>query len=212
MGMDNDTLHFQFWMSPPVPHADLTFVRSGPEPSFIGAIMKLMLSPYKQCRFVDHYGPNIPGEPDLKPNKTGVEMLSSGVAGWAHAGVEMSGHQSVSLLAKHNPSVASLVDDAKALVSFEDSNGGGTCRQLNGFNFMTDQQAKNTAQFMNVPDVKIQYKVPKGPCDPCDVSYSVSAKIDEDEYIAVGFKGQSWEGKFPYPPDKEARPCYFGML
>jgi hypothetical protein len=38
----------------------------------------------------------------------------------------------------------------------------------------------------------------------------VSAKIKEDEYISVGFKGQSWEHKEPYPPEY-ARPCYFGM-
>jgi hypothetical protein len=38
----------------------------------------------------------------------------------------------------------------------------------------------------------------------------VSAKIKEDEYISVGFKGQSWEHKEPYPPEY-VRPCYFGM-
>jgi len=72
---------------------------------------------------------------------------------------------------------------------------------------------------MNVPDVKLQYTVPQTPCNPCDVSYSVSAKINEDEYISVGFKGQSWESSkqmkgfflpYPYPPE-DARPCYFGM-
>lgn len=62
----------------------------------------------------------------------------------------------------------------------------------------------------SVRDVRLQYIHPKMPCDPCDVSYSISAAIDEHEYISVGFKGQSWEGKFPHPPEI-GRPCYFGM-
>lgn len=63
---------------------------------------------------------------------------------------------------------------------------------------------------MNVSDVKMQYIQPSGTCDPCDVSYSISAKIEQDEYIAFGFKGQSWEHEDPYPPET-SRPCYFGM-
>merc|ERR1712100_846872 len=79
-----------------------------------------------------------------------------------------------------------------------------------GINFLIDSHAPAN-QAMNVPDVRFQFTPPSGDCNPCDVSYSISAKIDEDEYIAIGFKGQSWESKFPYPPEKFLRPCYFGM-
>lgn len=59
--------------------------------------------------------------------------------------------------------------------------------------------------------MKLQFSPPSGRCNPCDVSYSISANINEDEYISLGFKGQSWEHEFPYPPEKIHRPCYFGM-
>merc|ERR1719197_2238196 len=93
-----------------------------------------------------------------------------------------------------------------------DVNVAGQCRQLNGGNLLLDTLARmtDTSKVMNVSDVRVQYKVPPQPCNPCDVSYSVSAKIEEDEYIAVGFKGQSWEHEDPYPPEV-SRPCYFGM-
>ena len=52
--VDANTLHFQFWMSKPVVHADLTLVRYKKEPSFAWAIQTTMPSPYKQCRFIDH--------------------------------------------------------------------------------------------------------------------------------------------------------------
>ena len=45
----------------------------------------------------------------------------------------------------------------------------------------------------------------------------MSAAIDEDEYIALGFKGESGEGKFysngtnRTELEKTQRPCYFGM-
>jgi len=194
---DYSTLHFQFWMSEPVPHADLTLVRHTYEPSFAEAILTTMLFPYQQCRFVDHYGPNMPGEPDLRPKRSAWKLPG----GCARAG---------SLLAKQKPAIARLVDDTTALAS-PNSNAGGQCHQLNGLNHLLDNVAKERSEpVMNVPDVKLQFKVPKLPCNPCDVSYSVSAKINEDEYIALGFKGQSWEHEFPYPPEN-ARPCYFGM-
>merc|ERR1719375_1264670 len=64
---------------------------------------------------------------------------------------------------------------------------------------------------MNVSDVKIRYETPSRPCAPCDVTYTISAKTEEDEYIAIGFKGRSWERDFPYAPEHPSRPCYFGM-
>jgi hypothetical protein len=89
----------------------------------------------------------------------------------------------------------------------------GTCYQLNCPNFKLDSVARvfQPKKVMGVPDVKIQFATPAKPCAPCDVSYSVSAKIDDDEYIAVGWKGRSWERDFPYAPEHPLRPCYFGM-
>ena len=60
--------------------------------------------------------------------------------------------------------------------------------------------------FDPVPDVRVQFVNPALPCSggadshSCDVTYSVSAALAEDEYIGVGFKGQSWEAKFPIAP------------
>jgi hypothetical protein len=84
-----------------------------------------------------------------------------------------------------------------------------TCYQLNGVNLYLD--SKPFRPRMAVSDVKVQFTMPSKPCDPCDVSYAVSAKIEEDEYVAVGFKGRSWERDFPYAPEHPLRPCYFGM-
>jgi len=103
--------------------------------------------------------------------------------------------------------------DLEDVLSESDASGesqGGRCRQLNGLNLRIDKMFALTDKAMNVSDVRIQYIPPRGRCEPRDVSYSVSAKIEDDEYIGIGFKGQSWEGKDPYPPET-ARPCYFGM-
>merc|ERR1719158_2077705 len=93
-----------------------------------------------------------------------------------------------------------------------DDLSSGQCRQLNGISLALDTAArkKDPSKVMNVSDVRVQFKPPSQPCNPCDVSYSVSALTEEDEYIAVGFKGQSWEHEDPYPPEV-SRPCYFGM-
>jgi len=89
----------------------------------------------------------------------------------------------------------------------------GSCYRLNCPNFQLDQAARllQPKLVMGVPDVKIQFTTPAKPCAPCDVSYSVSAKTEEDEYIAVGWKGRSWERDFPYAPEHPLRPNYFGM-
>jgi len=60
----------------------------------------------------------------------------------------------------------------------------------------------------NVPDVRLQYKKPLIRCWPCDVQYSVSAAIAENQYIGVGFKGMGYAIMLN---DKAIRPNYFGM-
>jgi len=198
--VDENTLTFQFWMSPPVLHADIVLTRKGPEPPFMKAIWPLMPFPYQQCAFRDHYGPNLPGEPNLRNKTNNVKPITGG--GCARS--------ALSDRIKNNPDIAALLDNASRNVG---TNSAGHCHQLNGLNYMLNSVAKRLqpSHAMDVSDVKIQYKTPSFPCDPCDVSYSVSAKIEEDEYIGVSFKGQSWEGKYPYPPEREERPCYFGM-
>merc|ERR1712087_87494 len=199
---DANTLHFQFWQSRPVSHTDMTLVRYKPEPSFAWAIKTTMPSPYTQCRMVDHRAPkSLLGEGDSQTQSIPAPIF---------AGCPLS----ASLLAKRDPAIARLVEDALAL---DDPQSAQKCRQLNGLNHLLDKLV--VFPHVNVPDVRVQYEIPKTSCDPCDVSYSMSAKINEDEYISVGFKGQSWEGSknmkgfflpYSYPPE-EARPCYFGM-
>jgi hypothetical protein len=183
-----DTMELTFWQSPPVVHAHVKLARDklAPLPTLDSAIMSTMDKPYEVCTFKDHYGPNVPGEPDLRPS---ARRRSGGCA-------------------------FGFVSEATkqlAAMSVPTSVNSGTCRQLNGYNFFLDNlPPPYTAEKYDVPDVRFQYIEPSGPCDPCDVSYSVSAAVDDDQYIALGFKGQSWEHEFPYPPETP-RPCYFGM-
>merc|ERR550539_693173 len=183
-------------MSPPVIHADLILTRSRKEPSFTKAILTTMMFPYQQCKFVDHYGPNLPGEPDLK-NKTDSHRFRKLPGG--------CGRSNAAGVMKNTDFIAALDSDA-----YDTSSGHGQCHQLNGFNHMLNKIAL-PGQRTTVPDVRLQFKPPSLPRDPCEVSYSVSAQIADDEYISLGFKGHSWEHEFPYPPDNISRPCYFGM-
>jgi len=59
-----------------------------------------------------------------------------------------------------------------------------------------------------VPNVRFQYKKPTLNCWPCDVQYSVSANVGDDQYLGVGFKGMGYAINFN---DKKIRPNYFGM-
>merc|ERR1712070_529686 len=77
---------------------------------------------------------------------------------------------------------------------------GLTCRALDGGALGFGAKARDKAH------VKLQYKKPTGSCWPCKVSYSVSAQISEDEYLAFGFKGVAYRAD-----RKSQRPCYFGM-
>lgn len=63
----------------------------------------------------------------------------------------------------------------------------------------------------NRVDVKLMYSVPEDICWPCNVSYSVSAAIAEDEYIAMGFKGVGYRKALPSTSWNVSRPGYFGM-
>jgi hypothetical protein len=198
-----DTLTFQFWQSPPVLHADIKLKRTSAGPPDMSAITSTMDTPYTQCTFKDHYGPNFPVNPSLRPNTTSTFAQHSA------AYKTLAGPTSVGCAAglKMRASVQKAISDATAEL---DPNAAGECRQLNGVNLELSK-ATPFKHFDPIPDVKVQYIPPTMPCAPCDVAYSVSAAIGEDEYIGVGFKGQSWEAKFPISPFNEKRPCYFGM-
>jgi len=60
-------------------------------------------------------------------------------------------------------------------------------------------------------DVKLMYTVPEDSCWPCNVTYSVSAAIAEDEYVAIGFKGVGYRKALPDKSWNVSRPGYFGM-
>jgi len=178
---DDNTLHFQFWMSPPLVHADLMFVRSAPQPAFKDAISSTMVMPYLQCQIKDHYGLNIPGEPDLR-NKTNTKPERISRSGCL-------AHQRIYAM-KNDDIMASLGEFSQEA---QERDSAGQCHQLNGVQLASDSSAckRDPSKCNNVSDVKMQYIPPTGKCDPCDVSYSISAKIEQDEYIAFGFKGQS---------------------
>jgi len=56
-------------------------------------------------------------------------------------------------------------------------------------------------------DLRLQYSVPQIPCMPCNVSFSFSAVVAPDQYIAIGFKERF---EF-YTDDIPDQPNYFGM-
>lgn len=81
---------------------------------------------------------------------------------------------------------------------------GKSCRKLDGG--ILAMGAKKADKV----DIKLEHTVPKLSCWPCKVSYSVSAAIAEDEYIAVGFKGMAYRA-LGLSHKKTERPNYFGM-
>lgn len=188
-----NTMEFTFWQSPPVTHVHLVLKRSGAEPEFDIAILQTMINPYKKCDFRDKWGPNLPeGE--------STEVAKPKLRGCARGLLEK---------VKTHKEVSAIYEEYMDGLEAPKPQGEKKCHQLNGWNFKVRNLRPEHAYY--IPDIKMQFIEPKLPCDPCDVSYSVSAAIEEDQYISIGFKGQSWEGKFPHPPEHPMRPCYFGM-
>jgi hypothetical protein len=164
-----------------------------------------MVNPYDQCTFKDHYGPNYPVNPSLRPNSTNIDMQVSTVPSKPHGC-----SASILMREKVRKVLARAAAEARKNKSNNSTAAPGECHQLNGVNLELSKLTP-LKHFDPIPDVKVQFIPPTMPCDPCDVTYSVSAAISEDEYIGVGFKGESWEARFPIAPWQEKRPCYFGM-
>jgi hypothetical protein len=82
--------------------------------------------------------------------------------------------------------------------SLVDADGNGwACRSLDGSPFANSKV-----------DIRLQHKQSMVSCWPCKVSYSISAKIPEDQYIAIGFKGLGYRA---FNTKTTERPNYFGM-
>jgi len=194
-----DSLEFTFWQSPPVVHAHLVMKRHGPPPTIL-AILSTMDLPYDQCDFRDKWGPNLPNI----STEESTAVTTPKFRGCARGLLEkVKTHEELSTFYEQ---YMGGLEAPKPHVQVGEAN----CHQLNGFNRVMND-VRPILHKLDIPDVRLQFQDPQRPCDPCNVSYSVSAEIDEDEYIALGFKGQSWEGKFPTPPERPYRPCYFGM-
>jgi hypothetical protein len=91
-------------------------------------------------------------------------------------------------------------DDGEAL----EAGFGKSCRKLDGG--LLGIQAKGADKV----DIKLEHSGVGVFCWPCKVSYSVSAKIAEDEYIALGFKGMAYRA-LGLSHKNTDRPNYFGM-
>lgn len=174
----NGTLEFTFSMSPPVRHAWGMYKRVGPPPS-----IKSYTSQAGAC------DPLNPGAPTLSDE---LNVSSCPVINHNRQTLES---------AKPTADMSTAVSDMVGTdVDVEWPNPFGPKVECRKYDRM--------ANLLDKVDIQLQYTVPKFRCWPCKVSYSVSAKIAEDEYIALGFKGMAyralkWKGV--------QRPNYFGM-
>jgi len=167
----NDTMHFTFWMSPPVIHAHTEVKLTGPAPNI--SFYKSFLGD-RICEFQNRTG--------FMPTENSEQPVPRPM-------------QTCPVLSKVKKLKKSHLARAES-----SADGNGTCRQLDGLNFFWDP--------VNVPDIRLQYKQPLQSCWPCDVQYSVSAAISENQYIALGFKGMGYAIDLY---DTAIRPNYFGM-
>lgn len=79
--------------------------------------------------------------------------------------------------------------------------GETVCRQLDSGSWQGGYPSERV-------DVRLEYTLPSAPCWPCNISYSVSAAIDEEQYVALGFKGMAYRDPSSMAHE---RPGYFGM-
>lgn len=77
---------------------------------------------------------------------------------------------------------------------------GAACKQLDAISRFLPGK--------NHVDIKLYHSNPQNYCWPCKVTYAVSAGIQEDEYVAIGFKGMAYRAELLFGGQ---RPCYFGM-
>ena len=192
-----DSAELTFWQSPPVIHAHLELKRAGPAPN-MAKIEQTLPKPYALCNITDEclawqFCPNKGGD------DKGVAAAPQRPAGCLAAAAAQA-LKARKKLALEEPEGKSLAAPPSAK---------GTCFQLNGDNLLINNILPKALRY-DVPDIKLLVQKPDGPCSPCRVNYAVSAALTPNQYVAVGFKGQSWEGETPTHPATK-RPCYFGM-
>lgn len=187
---ENGNLEFSFWMSPPVRHAWGLYKRVGPGPPIA---FYLSVNVGGSCDPLHPGPPTLGGQPDtsmcpvLHQKKQHLQQLQLAMPTMEHNETQE--------------------DDIQ---KYEDGEGEGaawkkaTCRR---YDSGWSSWALNNEEKV---DVQLKYIVPGGlRCWPCNVSYSVSAAIAEDEYIALGFKGMGYRA-LSHHKDL-LRPNYFGM-
>eukprot|EP00928_Gymnodinium_smaydae_P063765 TRINITY_DN47260_c0_g1_i1.p1 TRINITY_DN47260_c0_g1~~TRINITY_DN47260_c0_g1_i1.p1 ORF type:complete len:488 (-),score=32.70 TRINITY_DN47260_c0_g1_i1:200-1663(-) len=170
-------LRFIFEMSPPAFHVNAIFYRTeGPPPR---SHYKYMLSPWG-CEYLNRSGHlEYPRNTNGNRRLEDVTIASQFRGGCAFAAVPDSLHRRLQFRTRDYEPHATV------------------CQQLNGVQFEADSK---------IADVRFSYTVPNAPCYPCVVNYSVSASLERDTYVAVGFKGMSWNRR-----DLPIRRDYFGM-
>eukprot|EP00928_Gymnodinium_smaydae_P070430 TRINITY_DN54270_c0_g1_i1.p1 TRINITY_DN54270_c0_g1~~TRINITY_DN54270_c0_g1_i1.p1 ORF type:complete len:472 (+),score=24.40 TRINITY_DN54270_c0_g1_i1:88-1503(+) len=170
-------LRFLFEMSPPAHHVYAVFYRAeGPSPR---SYYTNMLSPWG-CEFL-----NRSGHLDHARNADGdrrMQGVSNASEVWGGCGFART------------PDISNRRLQGKTR---EYTPHKTVCQQLNGLQFETDGK---------IADVRFSYTMPSAPCHPCIVNYSVSAALQHDKYISVGFKGVNWNHQ-----ELPIRSDYFGM-
>lgn len=196
---DKDNAELTFWQSPPVIHAHIMLKRAAKAPT-MKQITKTLPKPYENCKITDQCIPWQFCPPSTNTTVTEMASAPQRPAGCAYAAM---------MQARQRGLLPAAEAESQQVSGSVDPEGPQTCFQLNGDNLAINDILPEKLRY-DIPDIKMQIIKPTGPCDPCNVSYAVSALLKENEYVAVGFKGQSWEGETPsHPTDK--RPCYFGM-
>jgi len=188
---DDGTMEFSFYMSPPIRHAWAVYKRIGPAPPI--ATYGLLGG---KCDPMHPGKPTLGDEPD---NSTSGGELAHSMC----PSLQYNRQKQLELPTPEDDQEDGEWEEGQEELT---STGlGQECRALDGGVLST--LAKNEDKAW----VKLRWQKPLLRCWPCKVSYSVSAKISEDEYLAFGFKGMAYRtenlGKF-HPPE---RPCYFGM-
>lgn len=203
INVNGNSLDLTFWQSPPVIHAHLVMSRSGPAPD-MSVITTTLPDPYGLCPLpgvCDPWQFCPPGMVAAAPTSAlpTTSPRHFGARGCLRGAMDQV--QRLGLL----PKVVEAEPKAEA-----DNNT--QCFQLNGYNVQVNNLSPAKLRY-DLPDIKVQVTKPTTTCNPCDVSYAVSAELADDEYVALGFKGESWEGENTATGGHsiDARPCYFAM-
>jgi hypothetical protein len=180
--LHNKTLEFTFMQSPPVRHAWVELVRVFPAPP---------------VSFYTKMNPMC--NPDLPPPPTATVAAGS-----------LSEESGVPHLASMCPAIVKGRLDAEAAAAADavaavapavgvNEGVGMGCNRLDGAWIGNPKQRV---------DIRVQHTKPAFTCWPCNISYSVSALISEDQYVSIGFKGLAYRNPSVYLKE---RPSYWGM-